>query len=202
MGNKRNGYIKTVEYSCSSSDPFDYGSTYRSSRFSFLNGAMPRCAEESQNRPVLKSEEIVTEYDSVTEYTAVAAVYSFRRSRRWNINQISWYISMGLAEGDEDGFFRYHAIQLYELFGNNRLYRTAMQEIEHSCGLASGIAYHPEVVKAFREGRHDDYNALSGHCDEIANIELAKSVDDEFENWGDPCDDSFEDVWEPIETQE
>ena len=201
---KRNGYIKCVEYSCGSADPFDYGSTYRSNRVSFLLGKMPTCAQESQHHPVLTSEETTTEYDSVVEYTAVAAVYSFQRSRRWNIGQISWYVNMGLTEGDAEGFFRYHAKQLYELFGNSRQYMTAMKEIERRCGLSSGTAYHPEILKAFREGRHNDYNALSGHCDEIDEIELVKSVD-EFEDWDKPIDE-FEDwdkpIFEPDETVE
>ena len=200
---RRSGYVKTVEYSCSTADPFDYGSTYGSNRFSFLNGAMPDCAGESQHHPVLTSEETTTEYDSVVEYTAVAAVYSFRRSRSWNISQIEWYLKMGLAEGDEEGFFLYHAVQLYKLFGSGHRYMTAMREIERRCNLTSGTAYHPEVIKAFREGRHD-YNALSGHCDEIDEIELVKSVD-EFEDWDKPIDE-FEDwdkpIFEPDETVE
>ena len=104
---------------------------------------------------------------------ATIPVFSFQRSRRWNINQIGWLCSIGVLYGD---FFEYHAVQPYELFSNNRLYRNAMQEIERSCGLDAGTAYHPGIVRAFREGRLDDYNDLSGHCDCACDIKLIESA--------------------------
>lgn len=189
---KKNGYIKTVKYSCECGDPYKYGAPYGSQAFSFLNGRMPQCASTAQFHPVVTSEEIVGEYDAIIEYTAVAAVYSFQRSRRWNISQIGWFIDMGLSNGEER-FFRYHAVQLAELFGNSHNYMTAMREIERRCGLSSGTAYHPEIVRAFRDGRLKEYNALSGHCDEIDEIELVKSVDENLEQPTEP------EVYEEIE---
>ena len=166
-----------------------YGAPYGSQAFSFLNGRMPQCASTAQFHPVVTSEEIVGEYDAIIEYTAVAAVYSFRRSRRWNINQIIWFVNMGLTNWEE-GFFRYHAEELYELFGSGHKYMTAMREIERRCELPPGMAYRPDIVKAFREGRLDEYNALSGHCDEVKVIDECErehsdisyiSSDDTFE---------------------
>lgn len=67
---------------------------------------------------------------------ATLAVFSFARSRKWNIGRLSILLD---AELIDENFFIYHAEQLLKLFGNKNKYRTAMHEIERRCGVEPGF---------------------------------------------------------------
>lgn len=63
------------------------------------------------------------------------AVFSFARSRKWNIGRMSILLVNELID---ENFFDYHSEQLLKLFGNKNKYRTAMREIERRCGVEHG----------------------------------------------------------------
>lgn len=69
---------------------------------------------------------------------ATVAVFSFARSRKWNIGRISLLLMNELIN---ENFFDYHAEQLLKLFKNKNKYRTAMREIERRCDVESGFCY-------------------------------------------------------------
>ena len=88
-------------------------------------------------------------YESVTDFDEesyaghslrmeTVAVFSFARSRKWNIGRISLVLMNELID---ENFFDYHAEQLLELFGNKNKYRTAMREIERRCGVEPGFCF-------------------------------------------------------------
>lgn len=66
---------------------------------------------------------------------ATVAVYSFARSRKWNIGRMSILLN---AELLDENFFDYHSEQLLKLFDSKNKYRTAMREIERRCGVEHG----------------------------------------------------------------
>ncbi len=79
--------------------------------------------------------------DEYLEFMAV--IFSHTRSRAWNISQLEWAVKRDIVDHD---FFIYNAGQLFVLFGNKQLYRTAMQEVERRCGLTPGYCYRKSAI--------------------------------------------------------
>lgn len=75
-------------------------------------------------------------HDGYSMRMETVAVFSFARSRKWNIGRISFLLMNELI--DEE-FFNYHAEQLLKLFGNKTKYHTAMREIERRCSVKTSF---------------------------------------------------------------
>lgn len=71
-------------------------------------------------------------------------IYSFARSRRWNIEHLSEAVRYQVI--DPDNFFAYHAAELNRLF--KRGYKTAMAEIACRTGFPRDYFYEPQIVAA------------------------------------------------------
>lgn len=75
-------------------------------------------------------------HDGYLMRAETVAVFSFARSRKWNIGRISFVLMNELID---ENFFDYHSQQLLKLFKNKNKYRTAMHEIERRCGVEPGF---------------------------------------------------------------
>lgn len=100
----------------------------------FLWGKEPPCVNTYTNTSFMDDEI----HDGYLMRAETVAVYSFARSRKWNIGRLSIMLFNELID---ESFFDYHAKQLLKLFGNKDKYRTAMREIERRCELEKDYCY-------------------------------------------------------------
>lgn len=129
---KRNGYSKYLSY-------------YLDEDYIIESGGLPtpdgtmRCplpflwGKEPPHVNTYEADISVDEYSA--KKVATVAVFSFARSRKWNIGRMSILLN---AELLDENFFDYHSEQLLKLFDSKNKYRTAMREIERRCGLEYG----------------------------------------------------------------
>lgn len=135
---KRNGYTKYLSYYVD--DTYVDNGAFPTPGFTMWYPFPWFYGKEPAKVNTYKS---TTSYDDETHEgysmrTETIAVFSFRRSRKWNIGRLTMLVCEGLLEKD---FFDYHCKQLFRLFGNKVKYRTAMAEIEQRSGVDRGFCY-------------------------------------------------------------
>lgn len=132
---KRNGYSKYITYYLDEDYIIERGG-YPTPGNSMLYPLPLLWGKEPPHVNTYEADIDLAEVNDETFKAATVAVFSFTRSRKWNIGRMSILLN---AELIDENFFDYHVEQLLKLFKNKNKYRTAMREIERRCGVEPGF---------------------------------------------------------------